>query len=517
MSARWAVSYPDHRPVTEPRGAMGVRWHELLAGLDVVERVHDADVEVTFITEDSRRVLPGACFACRAGASSDGHDHAEQAVAQGAVALIVERVLPLPVPQARIDSVARALGPAAARLYGEPSRALRCVGITGTAGKSTTAALLASIARAAGDHVGLIGNDGVFVDGAATGVEKWGGTNVPQADQLQQILASFRDRGVRTVAMEVTSRAIEAGRVDATWFAAGCFTNLSHEHLDDHGTMEGYFRAKLGLFEPSRVAAVVTNVDDPYGVRVRDHAETAALATWTYAVHDPLADVGAVDVELGSHGATFTLLDRRIGDEAPVVSHLLGSYNVHNALAAAACARAIGIDLDAIARGIDALAVVPGRAEVVGGRQPFTVLVDYAHTPGELEAVLAAARALSRGRVIVVFGCGGDRDPSKRPLMGEAAGSAADLVVVTSDNPRSEEPRAIADAVLPGLAGTAAAVLVELDRRAAIQQAVVAARPGDVVVIAGKGPERGQTVGGRTTPFDDRLVAREELGALGWT
>jgi UDP-N-acetylmuramoyl-L-alanyl-D-glutamate--2,6-diaminopimelate ligase len=227
-----------------------VRWHDLLASLDVLERAHDADVEITSITEDSRRVTPGACFACRAGLAVDGHEHAEDARAAGAVALLVERLLQLPIPQARVASVPRVLGRAAATLYGNPSRSMRCLGITGTAGKSTTAALLASIARAAGEHTGFIGNDGVFVDGVALEVEKWGGTNMPQADQLQLLLAGMLDRGVRTVAMEVTSRALDFGRVDATWFAAACFTNLSHEHLDDHGSMESYFAAKRNLFDP---------------------------------------------------------------------------------------------------------------------------------------------------------------------------------------------------------------------------------------------------------------------------
>jgi UDP-N-acetylmuramoyl-L-alanyl-D-glutamate--2,6-diaminopimelate ligase len=498
-----------------------VRWHELLAGLDVAERVHDADVEVTFITEDSRRVVPGACFACRVGRAFDGHDHAAQAVADGAVALLVERVVPVVVPQARVARVPSALGPAAAKLYGEPSRALRCLGITGTAGKSTTASLLASIAHAAGEHAGLVGNDGVFVDGVALGVEKWGGTNMPQADQLQHLLAEMRDRGVHTVALEVTSRALDAGRVDATWFEAACFTNLSHEHLDDHGSMDEYFAAKLRLFEPARVGAVATNVDDSYGTRVHVHASSAGLPVWTYAVENPDADIGVADIVLGDHGATFAVLDRRIDDAVRVESPLIGSFNVANVLAAVATARAVGFGLDAIARGIESV-VAAGRVERIDAGQPFVVLVDYAHTPGELDAVLATARALAagsvdRGRVSAVFGCGGDRDPSKRPLMGEAAARGADVVVLTSDNPRSEDPQVIADAVLLGLDGGDAEVVVELDRRAAIRAALAAARPGDVVVIAGKGPETGQTIGGRTLPFDDRVVAREELGALGWS
>jgi len=509
--------------VEQPRGRARVRWHDLLAGLDVVERVNDADVEVAFITEDSRRVVPGTCFVCRPGARFDGHDHAAGAVADGAVALLVERTLPLPVPQARFASVPRALGPAAARLYGDPSRAMRCLGITGTAGKSTTAALLEAIARASGEHTGLIGNDGVFVDGFARAVEKWAGTNMPQADQLQYLLAEMRDEGVRTVAMEVTSRALDFGRVDATWFAAACFTNLSHEHLDDHGSLEAYFQAKLTLFDPARVAAVATNIGDPAGVRVRDHASAHHLDVWTYAVDDARADIGAGDVVLGDHGTELTIVDRRSGTDTRVQSRLLGAFNVENLLAAAATARAAGFGMEAVQAGIPSVAV-RGRAERVDAGQPFTLLVDYAHAPGELDAVLAAARTLAGGnehgagpgKVIVVFGCGGDRDPSKRPLMGAAAGRGSDLAVLTSDNPRSEDPQGIANEVLPGLDG-GADVVVELDRRAAIRHALRTAAAGDVVVIAGKGPETGQTIGGRTLPFDDREVAREELGALGWS
>jgi UDP-N-acetylmuramoyl-L-alanyl-D-glutamate--2,6-diaminopimelate ligase len=495
-----------------------VRWHDLLASLDVLERAHDADVEVTSITEDSRRVTPGACFACRTGGAADGHEHAGEARAAGAVALLVERLLPLDVPQARVESVPRVLGPAAAAIYGRPSRALRCLGVTGTAGKSTTAAILTSIARAAGEHTGLIGNDGVFVDGDPLDVEKWGGTNMPQADQLQLLLADMRDRGVETVAMEVTSRALDFGRVDATWFAAACFTNLSHEHLDDHGSMESYFAAKRSLFAPDRVGVVATNLDDPYGVRIRDHAIAVGLDVWTYASSDTRADVTAADVVADRRGVALDVVDRRSGARERVATSLIGRFNVWNVLAAAATARAVGFGLDAIAAGART-ARLRGRAEPVDCEQPFTVLVDYAHAPGELDAVLAAARDLADdgGRVVVVFGCGGGRDPSKRPLMGAAAARGADLVVLTSDNPRDEDPQAIADAVLPALSDGEADVMVELDRRAAIRAALAEARAGDVVVVAGKGPETGQTARGHTVPFDDVVVAGEELGALGWS
>ncbi len=495
-----------------------MRWHELLAGLDVRERVRDADVEVTSITEDSRRVAPGACFAARTGGAVDGHEHAPDAVAAGAVALLVERALPLDVPQARVDSVLRVLGPAASRLYGEPSRSVRCLGVTGTAGKTTTTMLLASIASAAGETPGLIGSDGVFAGDQRLDVETSTPT-MPQADQLQALLAQLRDRSVGTVAMEVTSRALDQHRVDGTWFAAACFTNLSHEHLDDHGSMDAYFAAKLALFDPARVANVATNVDDPYGERVRAHAAAAGLDVWTYAVRDEHADLAAVDVVLSEQGATFTLVDRRDAVREEITLPLLGDFNVLNALAAAATARAAGFAPDVVGAGLRAAHTVPGRVEPIAAGQPFMVLVDYAHSPGEITAVLAAARDLAGrgGRVIITFGCGGNRDPSKRPLMGAAAGAGADLAIVTSDNPRREDPQAIVDAVLPGMREGRAEVRVQLDRRAAIADAVGAARAGDVVVIAGKGAESGQTTGDVVLPFDDRVVARAELGVLGWS
>src|SRR4051794_33702890 len=292
-AAGGADRYPDADSGAEPRGPTRVRWHDLLAGLDVRELLADADVEVTSITEDSRRVAPGACFACRAGGRVDGHDHAAAAVGAGAVALLVERALPLAVPQARVDDVLATLGPAAARLHGDPSHALTCLGVTGTAGKTTTTMLLSSIARAAGRHAGVIGSDGVLVDGEPVAVATSTPT-MPQADQLQALLAMMRDRAVDVVAMEVTSRALDQHRVDGTRFAVGCFTNLSHEHLDDHGgSMEKYFAAKARLFEPERVGAVATNVDDVYGARVAEHARAHGLDLWSFAVDARDADITA--------------------------------------------------------------------------------------------------------------------------------------------------------------------------------------------------------------------------------
>jgi UDP-N-acetylmuramoyl-L-alanyl-D-glutamate--2,6-diaminopimelate ligase len=498
-----------------------VRWHDLLAGLDVQERAGEPDAEVTAITHDSRRVVAGACFACIPGARHDGHDFAPNAVRDGAVALLVERVidtgaLPRAVAQARVPEVRAALGPAAANLFGHPSRTLRCLGVTGTNGKTTTTHLLEAIARSAGDRAGLIGTIGARVAGEPVATER----TTPEGSELQELLARMRDAGATTVAMEVSSHALAQHRVDGTWFAAVCFTNLSHEHLDYHGTIDAYFEAKASLFDPERAQAGAVNLDDFYGVQLDALARARGLDVWTFGPDSvsPRPAVVAEQVELDARGASFRLVDGRAGGTADVRIGLLGAFNVANALAAATTARAAGIGLAEVAAGLEAPIVVPGRMERVDAGQDFTVLVDYAHTPDALARVLEAARALTAGGcLVVVFGCGGDRDREKRPLMGRVAGAAADVAVLTSDNPRSEDPVAIADAVLPGLRGGAADTVVELDRRGAIREALARARPGDVVVVAGKGHETGQTDAAGTRPFDDRLVAREELARLGWS
>ncbi len=518
-----------------------MRWHDLLAGLDragfQVERAGEpgaatgdpaADVEVGAVTHDSRQATPGSCFACIPGAVTDGHDHAPDAVAHGAVALLVERPLPLPVPQARVASVRAVLGPVAAALFGHPSASMRVLGVTGTNGKTTTTYLLEAIARRAGDRVGVVGTVGVRLAGeplSATGAGAGagadaiaGGHTTPEASDLQALLARMRDAGADTVAMEVSSHALDQHRVDGTQFAAVCFTNLSREHLDYHGTLDAYFESKATLFTRARTPAAAVNLDDARGVELARRAVADGLDVWSYSVDAAGADLGAATVTFGARSTHATLVDRRSGAEANVELPLVGAFNLANALAAAATARAAGVPFDAVAAGLADPLVVPGRFERVDAGQPFAVLVDYAHTPDALGRVLDAARPLTGagGRVVCVFGCGGDRDPGKRPFMGEAVAARADLAVLTSDNPRSEDPQAIADAVLPGLAG-ARDVQVELDRRRAIALALGAARPGDVVVVAGKGHETGQTAQGRTVPFDDRVVAREELEALGWS
>ncbi|HEY3722007.1 MAG TPA: UDP-N-acetylmuramoyl-L-alanyl-D-glutamate--2,6-diaminopimelate ligase [Acidimicrobiia bacterium] len=488
-----------------------MRLHDLLGAVDVLELTGNSQVEVSDIVHDSRRAARGALFCCIRGAVTDGHDHAPDAVERGAAALLVERPLALPVPQARVARVRAAMGPIAARFYGEPARGLRVLGVTGTNGKTTTTYLIEAIARAAGEPAGVIGTTGVRIAGVAEPLQ----LTTPEATEVQALLARMRDASVGTVAMEVSSHALAYQRVDGIEFATVCFTNLSQDHLDEHGTLEDYFEAKARLFTPAFSSSAAVAADDDHGIELAARATRAGLDVTTFGV-DVDASVRASDLELDRGGSTFRI-EAGPGGRETVRIPLLGRFNVQNALAAAATSLAGGLPFEAVLRGLEAGVVVPGRMERVDAGQPFTVLVDYAHTPEALDRLVGEARRLAGGhRVVLVFGCGGDRDPGKRAPMGAAA-AGADAVVLTNDNPRSEDPGAIAAAAEAGLRERGAAYTVELDRRAAIRDALGRAAAGDVVVVAGKGHERGQDIGGDVSAFDDRVVAREELEALAWT
>jgi UDP-N-acetylmuramoyl-L-alanyl-D-glutamate--2,6-diaminopimelate ligase len=452
--------------------------------------------DVVYRTAD---VTAGALFCAVRGTRVDGHDFAPQAVAAGAVAVLAERRLDLPVPQVLVPSVREAMGPVAAELFGHPARELTMAGVTGTNGKTTTTYLLESIFRAAGLAPGVIGTTGVRLDGRPAPLDR----TTPEAPDLHRLLRRMAEEGVRAVAMEVSSHGLEQHRVGGVRFDVAVFTNLSQDHLDYHGTLERYLAAKARLFTPELAERAAVNADDEAGRTLAGRG----LPTITYAI-DTQADIRATDVHVTAEGVSF-----RAGD-LEVTSRLRGRFSVYNCLAAVAAARQLGIEDGAIAQGIAALPGVPGRIEPVEAGQEFLVLVDYAHTPDSVENVLAAARALAARRLIVVLGCGGDRDRGKRPLMGEAATRAADLTVVTSDNPRSEDPLAIIAEIEPGARRGGGEFVVEPDRRVAIRLALARAGAGDVVVIAGKGHESGQEFADRTIPFDDRTVAREELGAL---
>ncbi|MDX6696888.1 MAG: UDP-N-acetylmuramoyl-L-alanyl-D-glutamate--2,6-diaminopimelate ligase [Solirubrobacteraceae bacterium] len=463
---------------------------------DVMGPEAPAGVDVTSLAYDSRDVVAGTLFFCVPGFRADGHDFAPAAVQAGASALVVERPLGLGVPEVRVRSVRAAMAPAAARFHGDPTARLAVVGITGTNGKTTTAWLVRHLLASAGTPTGLLGTVASVVGGREEAVER----TTPEAIDLQATFARMVDAGDRACALEVSSHALELGRADAIHWAAAVFTNLSRDHLDFHDSMEDYYLAKRRLFQ-ARPRAAVVNADDAHGRRLA--AETGAV---TYAVHGD-ADWRALDVRGELTGSTFRVVSP--AGEADVRTPLPGAFNVYNALGALAAASALGVGLEAAAAALGGFSAVPGRFEPVDEGQEFAVLVDYAHTPDSLENVLAAARELTAGRVVVVFGAGGDRDRGKRPLMGEIATRLADLAIVTSDNPRSEDPEAIVAEIVAGAGPSAETVI---DRRAAIARAVEAARPGDVVVVAGKGHEQGQEFAdGRKEPFDDVTVAREAL------
>jgi UDP-N-acetylmuramoyl-L-alanyl-D-glutamate--2,6-diaminopimelate ligase len=461
------------------------------------------EAEVTGLAYSSRAVRPGTLFFCVRGFTADGHDFAPDAVERGASALVVERPLNLGVPEVQVPDVRAAMGPAAARFHGDPTSELQVVGITGTNGKTTTAFLVREILEATGVSTGLLGTVKQIVGGAEEAVER----TTPEAIDLQATFRRMLDAGDRACAMEVSSHALELGRASGIRFAAKVFTNLTQDHLDFHPTMEDYFLAKKKLFDEPGVAVV--NVDDEYGKRLAE--ELGSVVTFSVQTSDlrpqtSEIDFVASDVSFDVSGARFVVRG------VDVRTRLPGLFNVQNALAAIAATAQLGVSVEDAAAALAEAPRVPGRFEPVEEGQPFGVLVDYAHTPDSLENVLRAARELTEGRLHIVFGAGGDRDRGKRPLMGEVAARLADRVLVTSDNPRSEEPAAIVAEILEGAGPD---VESEVDRRSAIGQALAGAEPGDVVVIAGKGHEQGQEFeDGRKEPFDDIEVTREALRSL---
>jgi len=471
-----------------------------------------SSVEIAHLAYDSRRVGPGTLFFCVPGFESDGHDFAADALARGAAALVVERELGLGVPELVVRSTRAAMGPLAAHFYHEPSSELRVIGITGTNGKTTTAHLVYSLLQGTGERCGLLGT----VESRVAGARRPATRTTPEAIDLHADFREMLDAGERHCAMEVSSHALELGRTDGVHFAAAVFTNLTQDHLDFHETMEDYFQAKRRLFLPAggteapRIAVV--NLDDPYGRRLADEIEHPV----TFAI-DADADFRARELRVELAGSRFEL-------DTPAGSHsialpLAGRFNVSNALAALAVTHTLGVELETLVRALHRGVRVPGRVETVEEGQDFVVLVDYAHTPDSLRNVLNTAHEVGRGRVICVFGAGGDRDRGKRPLMGEVGARLSDVLLVTSDNPRSEDPEEIIAEIMAGASLVARPpgappVIAEVDRRAAIERAVALAGSGDVLVIAGKGHEQGQELAdGVKVPFDDVTVAREALGA----
>ena len=479
-----------------------VDLERLISTLAPAEVLHGAPVEILDLAYDTRSVTPGATFFCARGEHVDRHDLAGRAVEAGAAALVVERPLDLDVPQLVVADARAAMARAAVEFFGHPSRELTVVGVTGTNGKTTTTFLLFSILAAAGRRPGLLGTVEVRIGGERRPAVR----TTPEAIDLQRTLREMLDAGDRSCVLEATSHGTHFRRLDGTRFAALVFTNLSQDHLDLHGTMERYFDAKRRLFVDGDPAPAAVNVGDPYGRRLADELRALDRAPLLTFALDREADVTPQSLELTPRGARMAV------DGIELDTPLLGRFNVENVLGAVAAARLLGLPAESVVRGVASVRGVPGRFEPVDEGQSFLVVVDYSHTPDSLENALRTARSLAGGRVICVFGCGGDRDRGKRPAMGRVASSGSDVTIVTSDNPRSEDPEAIIRDVLEGVTGE---VEVEPDRALAIAQAVAAARSGDVVLIAGKGHEQGQESRGATVPFDDRAVAREALRKLG--
>jgi UDP-N-acetylmuramoyl-L-alanyl-D-glutamate--2,6-diaminopimelate ligase len=455
-------------------------------------------LEVRDLAYDTRAVGPGAAFFCVPGEHADGHDFAVEAVERGAVALVVERAVEPEVPQLVVPSSRAAMATAADVFFGEPTRELGVAGVTGTNGKTTTAFLLYAILEAAGRRPGLLGTVENRIGGEVRPVVR----TTPEAIDLQRTFRELLDAGNRSVAMEASSHAAALHRLDRVRFDALVFTNLTQDHLDFHGTMEEYFVAKRRLFMGAAPPPAAVNVGDAWGRQLAEElGDTYRAPLITFGFADD-AEIRPSELVLDGAGARFE------AGGIELQTSLRGRFNVENVLGAVAAGILLDVDEDEIAAGVRALEGVPGRFEAVDEGQPFTVLVDYAHTPDSLDNVLRTAREIAGGRVLVVFGAGGDRDRGKRPLMGRIAADLADVVVVTSDNPRSEQPLAIIQDILQG-AGTN--VEIDPDRASAISRAVELAEAGDVVLIAGKGHEQGQEIGGEKLPFDDRQVAREAL------
>jgi UDP-N-acetylmuramoyl-L-alanyl-D-glutamate--2,6-diaminopimelate ligase len=478
-----------------------VELEALIRALAPDELIGGGPVEVADLAHDTRKVVRDTLFFCVPGEHTDGHELAWEAIERGAVALVVERELEVAVPQLRVGDARAAMAIAADVFFGEPTKELEVAGVTGTNGKTTTAFLLRAILEAAGCRSGLVGT----VEWVVGGKRRPAPFTTPEAIELHRLFREMLDTGDRGVALEASSHGAALCRLDRVRFDALVFTNLSQDHLDLHGTMEEYFQAKRRLFAGAQPPPAAVNVGDPWGRRLADNLTDLGRA--------PIISFGLVDdAEVRPEGLEVTVHGSRFhAGGIAIETRLRGLFNVTNVLGAVAAGILLDLDEDAIAHGIAAVDAVSGRFEAIDEGQPFAVLVDYAHTPDSLETVLRAARGLGDGRLIVVFGAGGDRDRGKRPFMGKIAAELSDLAIVTSDNPRSEDPIAIIQDVLQG-AGLD--VEIDPDRRSAIERALGLAAAGDIVVIAGKGHETGQEIDGVVHPFDDREVARAALHRL---
>lgn len=458
--------------------------------------------EISSLCTDSRKVRPGALFFCIPGLRSDAHQFAPQAVEAGAAALVVDHELPVKCPQIIVPDVRSALARMAAAFYGNPARNLRLVGITGTKGKTTTSFLVKSILEKAGHKTGLIGTVCSMI-----GEEKIpSNLTTPDPVDFQRLLRQMADAGMEYVVMEVSAHAMALHKLEGMCFEVCSFTNLSQDHFDFFGNMENYLAAKMKLFEPQRCKVAVYNADDE---RVNYAMSQVKIPRVDYGIRVS-SDIYAKNIEVGERGCSFQIVfNKRFKLEISL--KLSGIFNVYNAMTAAVMCDTLGISPEAIKAGLEDVKGVPGRIELLETETPYRVILDYAHSPDSLENILTTIRGTARARVIAVFGCGGDRDHEKRPIMGEIAGRLADYVVLTSDNPRSEDPYAILNEIEDGIKPTGCPYTVIENRREAIKYAMTHAQPSDVVVLAGKGHETYQEIKGVKHPFDEKVVVRELL------
>ena len=477
-----------------------MRLRELLEGMEVISQTISPDTEITHVCVDSRATQKGSLFVAVPGNRCDGGHYARQAVDRGAVCVVCQSELPPDLPWVKVRDARLALSQLACRWYGHPSRQLTMLGVTGTNGKTTVAYLLRHILQRTGMQTGLIGTVQNIVGEQTLPAQR----TTPDALQIQQLLSAMTKNGCSHAVMEVSSHALDQHRAEGIDFAVGIFTNLTEDHLDYHGTMGCYCDAKAKLFQMSRMG--VCNADDPWTERLLAGASCPSVY---YGIHNP-AEVWAEDIFLHSRSVDFTVCTART--RTPVHLGVPGRFSVYNALGAIAACGVLGIPPEECAAALATFPGVAGRMEVVPTPgKPYTLLIDYAHTPDALENVLKTVRGFAQNRVIAVFGCGGDREREKRPLMGHIAGKLADLTIITSDNPRTEEPMAIIRDILPGIAGAEDKYIVEPDRRGAIALAMGRAAAGDVIVLCGKGHETYQEIGDKTIPMDEREIVRSLL------
>ena len=477
-----------------------MRLSEVMKGIAFTGSL--TDCEVTDLTSDSRKVSEGIVFVCIRGTRSDGHDYAASAAQSGAAAIICERDLGLD-RQLVVPSAREAFAAMCENFMGRPLDRLRLIGITGTNGKTSATYITKQVLERSGHKCGLIGTIQNMIGDEALHTEY----TTPDTYELHSLFSRMAEADCEYVVMEVSSHALEQGRVAGLHFAAACFTNLTEDHLDFHGTMQAYFEAKEKLF--GMTDSAVVNIDDAWGNKLRIADGTELI---TYGIDNELADISAQSVEFFADGVGFTFCAE--GKKFPVKVPTPGRFSAYNALSAAGCALAVGVAPEAIAEALNRSIGIKGRAEVFPTGRDFTIILDYAHTPDGVENILSSMRAVSKGRLVALLGCGGDRDPYKRPLMGEAASRLADFVIVTSDNPRTEDPESIIRQIIPGVEKHDTPYTVIVNRREAMKYAVEHAQPGDVIVMAGKGHEDYQIIGKVKIHFDEREVLREIFDKL---